>query len=273
MLRSRPRRFRPATIALLLATMLVAACGEDAGGRGTDASDGSVATRRGSRPKPAPYREVTLDSVGRVGGAVEIDGPVPRDSTIHLAGDAAQVCGATQPLRTLQARGQRVAGVVVWLEGVRAGKSLPLERRYTLEHSGCLLAPRSQAAVTGGTLNVVNEDQFPHMTVVRRQGDDAPLDTLYMAFDGQVVPLDRALREPGVLEISCSADPAARAWVHVFDHPYFATTGADGTFAIDSVPPGSYTLVAWHERLGELRHPVTVSAGQAASVTIKGPAK
>jgi hypothetical protein len=45
------------------------------------------------------------------------------------------------------------------------------------------------------------------------------------------------------------------------DNPYFAVTDENGNFTIADVPPGSYTLAVWHERLGEKSQPVTVAAG------------
>lgn len=210
---------------------------------------------------------------GRVVGTVELEGPVPRDSAVHLAADAAQSCGATVVERSLVLRGTHVANVVVWLEGLRAGKALPRSRRYTIAHSGCVLAPRSQAALVGGTLNVVNDDPIAHETTVHREGTAAPLVTMRFGFDGQVVPLDRVLAQPGVLQLACTVHPASRAWVHVFDHPYFAMTTDDGSFVIDSVPPGSYELVAWHERLGEMRQRITVAASGEARVTLSAPAR
>ena len=47
----------------------------------------------------------------------------------------------------------------------------------------------------------------------------------------------------------------------MFDHGWFTVPNEDGTFAIDNVPPGDHTLVAWHERIGERRDRVTIRAG------------
>ncbi|RMF21614.1 MAG: carboxypeptidase regulatory-like domain-containing protein, partial [Deltaproteobacteria bacterium] len=51
----------------------------------------------------------------------------------------------------------------------------------------------------------------------------------------------------------------------VLKHPFYAVSAADGTFSIDGVPPGTYTLEAWHERFGTRTATVTVSDGQAAT--------
>jgi hypothetical protein len=50
--------------------------------------------------------------------------------------------------------------------------------------------------------------------------------------------------------------------MHVFEHPFFAVSAADGSFAIENVPPGTYKLTAWHERFGTQAKDVTVEAGK-----------
>lgn len=260
---------RRIALSIALAASLLAACGDDADHRAASASSGELAAKR---PPLAPYREIVVTDPARVTGVVELEGEIPRDSVARFSAEVAQSCGATMTQRTLELRGTRVANVVVWLEGLRAGKAIPLARRYTVTISGCALAPRSQAALVGGTLNVVNEDPITQETTVRREGVVAPLATMRFGFDGQVVPLDRVLSESGVLEIASTVQPGAHAWVHAFDQPYFAMTTDDGAFAIDSVPPGSYELVAWHERLGEIRQRITVTGAGETRVTLSARA-
>jgi hypothetical protein len=52
------------------------------------------------------------------------------------------------------------------------------------------------------------------------------------------------------MKFQCDVHPWMFAWVSVFDHPYFAVSGADGKFIIKNVPPGKYTLEATHRKLG-----------------------
>lgn len=61
------------------------------------------------------------------------------------------------------------------------------------------------------------------------------------------------------VKFKCDVHPWMSAWVHVMDHPFFATTGDDGTFNITGLPAGTYTLVAWHEKYGEQETEVTVA--------------
>ncbi len=58
------------------------------------------------------------------------------------------------------------------------------------------------------------------------------------------------------------------SYLHVLTHPFFAVTGDDGSFTIPNLPPGTYTIEAWHEKLGAQTQTVTVQAGQAAPVSL-----
>jgi hypothetical protein len=58
-------------------------------------------------------------------------------------------------------------------------------------------------------------------------------------------------------------------WIYVVDNPYYAVTGADGTFSIADVPPGNYTLVVWQEHVGVTEMPVTVKAKETVQVPVE----
>lgn len=57
-----------------------------------------------------------------------------------------------------------------------------------------------------------------------------------------------------------------RGYMAVFKHPYFAVTGMDGSFELKGLPPGTYTITAWHGKLGTQSQKVTVGAGQIQKV-------
>jgi hypothetical protein len=64
-----------------------------------------------------------------------------------------------------------------------------------------------------------------------------------------------------------------RAWILELDNPYFATTDKSGSFSLKDVPPGTYTVVAWHEVMGEKTGTVTVAAGKPATLNFQFAAK
>ncbi len=251
---------------LLLAVASAVACSRsDDGTKQPSAAAGAV------DPKPLPPYEVRpIASAGTVSGTIEIEGDAPRDSVVRPAVDP-NVCGASFTDETIAARNGRLAGAVVWIEDLREGRDLPRERRYEATIDRCRVRPRVQIAHTGGTLNLLSRDHVAHDIAVRRGGDT--LVHFRPSAEGQMVPLDRPLAAPGHLELRCGIHPWMRADVLVFDHPYVAASGADGAFTIDSVPPGTHRVVAWHERFGRFEGTVDVAAGGTGRLVLKARAQ
>lgn len=218
------------------------------------------------------YSVAPLGEVGRVRGTVEIDGTLSPDSVVRPISDQ-EVCGDSLTDVAVEHDGSHLEGAVVWLEGVRSGKRLPLARRYDLGIEACRMLPRTQAVLVGGTLNVSNADRAQHRARFLRQGTREPVAFAPYSDEGQIVPVTAALDRPGLIEARCDLHPWGRAWVAVFDQPYFAVSARDGAFSLDSVPPGKYTLVAWHPRLGVARDTVRVSANGEAEVTLRMKAR
>src|SRR5256885_9862726 len=71
-----------------------------------------------------------------------------------------------------------------------------------------------------------------------------------------------AFSVPEFIRLKCDVHPWMSATVAVFDHPFFAVTGDGGRFEIGRLPPGHYTLVAWHEKYGALERQVNVAGDQ-----------
>jgi hypothetical protein len=225
-----------------------------------------AATTAGTRQDP-PYTARPLDAFGRVAGFVEIGGSPPADSVIQPSVDQA-VCTVAFTRRGIERLGSRAAGVVVWIDGLRSGKPLPVERRFEIANDRCMLVPEVQTAIAGGTINVQNLDAVEHRTRITRRDGGEVLATIRETDEGQVVPNERVLARPGILHVGCDVHAWTHAWIAVFDHPYYATTTRDGAYAIDSVPPGRYGIRAWHPRLGLVTDSVTIEAGKATSLTL-----
>jgi hypothetical protein len=189
---------------------------------------------------------VPLTSTGSIVGTVQLDGEVA-DSAIITTVDAS-ICGAAIPDSSIVHRGTALANVVVWLADITQGKPLPIERRTEIENVDCQLEPRVQAVVAGTTVNVRNEDRLVHTTRFVRGGTGDTLAVVPLTDDGQVVPNEHIAAKAGMIAVSCAQHSWTRGYIAVFESPYFAVTDEAGTFRIDSVPPGKYHLIAWHER-------------------------
>ncbi|MGI8618190.1 MAG: hypothetical protein ACR2L6_03760 [Gemmatimonadaceae bacterium] len=214
-----------------------------------------------------PYRSVLVTSGVRLAGTVLFTGARPQDSTVTPARDQ-NVCGASIHLPTLSLQDSTLADVVVWLADIRTGRPLPVSRRFELVAEKCSFTPPVQAIVAGGTLNVRNDDAVIYRSHVVDSRTGETITELPFTDAGQVIPVDRQLAAPVLLEVKSTSHPWMRAWVAAFDHPYFSVTGKGGGFMIDGVPQGAYTLKAWHPALGVTSHPVAIGPG-GALVTLK----
>ena len=76
-------------------------------------------------------------------------------------------------------------------------------------------------------------------------------------------PIKRSYNVPDEIKLTCDVHKWMGAWIIVRDNPYFALTGEDGTFEITEIPPGSYTMVIWHESLERIEKKVELGADAA----------
>lgn len=217
-------------------------------------------------PPSGAYAVKTVSAPGSVGGTVTFKSALPPTPAVATGVDSA-ICGPSVVEDTGAPQGG-AAGVIVWLEGVRAGKPLGLERRVELESMNCKLTPRMQAAVTGSAVNILGHDEFRQHLRFLASGETAPRATILLGGGEQVIPTELPFKTPGMVAVRDTGHPWTHAWLAVFDHPYYAITGANGSFTIDGVPPGKYTLKAWHDRATLASQSVDVGANGAVKVDL-----
>jgi hypothetical protein len=267
------RMIQRLSVALLLSVSVLGGCsGEKKASAAQPApiKEGNVAPRQAVVTVPTEaYRPVQVSGGGTLTGTVDYEGTVPTDSVLTVPADQQIGCGQTVTDKAVNMSGTRVAGVIVWITDIRSGKPLPVARRFELVNSDCLLDPRVQAVLAPGALNVTSEDVALHRDKIVNVGTGEMVGIAPFNDNGEVVPFDHLLDKPAELEINCELHPWSKAYVLVFDHPYFATTAAGGTFSIDDVPPGTYHVRAWHPALGLSDQTVTITAGQISSLALK----
>ena len=239
-----------------LLSSLVACGGAERGsnGRVEDSAAGTVALGLGL---PRDYQVASVASAGAIRGVVQGDTAATPVASTRTCADSVAAGGTTG----VSGRGT-LHGALVWVDGIHRGKPLPELRRerVTIEH--CQIAPRVLAVTVGSTVNVFSADPVVHETRFYRENRGEPVAHLMTVDEGQVIPSERIAAEPGIVEARCAHHPWVRGYVAVFEHPYFAITDERGTFAIDSLPPGTYTVKIWHESLpAALERRVVIGAG------------
>jgi len=193
---------------------------------------------------------------GDVVGTITFTGTPPALPAAQVTKDGA-TCGAVQPDESLVVSSGRVARAVVEVTG--APRPPPVQA--TLDQQRCRFVPHVQAVPVGSRLVVANGDPILHSVrgwAGRRSRFDLALAS---RGDREEVALDR----PGVIQARCDVHAWMVAYVVVTEGPS-AVSGDDGRFAVRGLPPGDYTVRAWHERLGERSARVTVPAEGAARV-------
>lgn len=208
-----------------------------------------------------------MSSMGAVSGTIGLNG-APPSPTVPVTTDQ-KLCGTTAE-GPIVASAKGISNAVVWIADVKTGKTLPIEKRISLSSEKCILDPRVDAVIVGTTVNVFNDDKLLHRLVFTRAGTNDTLTVMPFFNVGQVVASERLAKEPGIVEVRCAMHPWTHAYLLVFDQPYFAVTENDGSFKIDSLPPGNYKMMVWHEGMAKpAEQQVQVAAGGTAKVDLK----
>ena len=172
--------------------------------------------------------------------------------------------GATPPSQAAPELKDEYANVVVYLEGVKTAAS-PAKTPAMRQKDERFL-PHVLPILQGTTVEFPNDDEIFH-NVFSLSGPkkfDLPK---YPAGASRSVTFPRT----GVVNVFCHIHTDMSAVILVLDNPFFVTPGEDGRFSLPDVPPGEYTIVAWHERIKPVRQKVRIVAGQAASVRFNIP--
>lgn len=169
-----------------------------------------------------------------------------------------EVCGETVPDESLVLGPESsVRYAVVSLEGISRGKAVERDAVNVLDNQKCRFVPHVVTASVGQWLLLTNSDPILH------NADAVSLENRGTLFN-VALPPNKQLRQPlakaGRIRVTCDVRHTwMEAYVVVAEHPYITVTDAEGAYEIRDVPPGSYTVKVWHEKLGTLERPITIS--------------
>lgn len=198
-------------------------------------------------------------------GAVEFTGTPPAASKLDRSAD--DFC-AKKPAddETVVVKNKKLVNVWVHVtKGAPDSTAAAGAPEVVVDQKDCTYHPRVTTAVVGQTIVAKNNDPILHN--VHTYLGPATVFNKGMA-NAAAKPITHVASKDGVIRWKCDVHPWMRAFIGVNKNPYQAVTGDDGAFKID-LPPGSYTLEAWHEKFGTKTAQVTVEAGKAATVSFK----
>ncbi|WP_419937557.1 carboxypeptidase regulatory-like domain-containing protein [Candidatus Palauibacter sp.] len=244
--------------AALLAVAAMAACG---GGGGS--SEGAADDAGEAAPAAAA---VDPSTVGTISGTANFGGMVPTMEAIDMSAEADCAAGygadGPMPQNVLVSDGG-LANVFVYLsEGVSGAPAS--SGAAMLDQVNCRYTPHVLGVQSGQDIEITNSDNLLHninATPTENRGFNISQPR------AGITSTQRFAVSEVMVPVRCDVHGWMQAYIGVVDHPYFAVTGADGSYSIANVPAGDYTMTAWHEEFGTMTASVTVTAGGTAAAS------
>ena len=211
------------------------------------------------------YEVVAVADGGTIKGKVTYQGTVGTKKIIPSKD--VETCGAIRDEpEMVVAADKGVLDAVVYLKKVDKGKAWEKPAKPPeISNTGCVFEPHVQAVPEGSQIVVINADPVMHNT--HTFWGKMTIFNVALPLKGQRI--EKKLTKAGLVKVQCDTHGWMLGWIHVGENPYYAVTQKDGSFTITDVPPGAYTLVAWHEYVGETEVAVTVAAKGTAQANVE----
>jgi plastocyanin len=218
------------TIAVLL---LLAGC----------ASEEAPREQAAAPPSAEPAPVVDPATAATITGTVKFDGAAPRRNRLRMDADAACTKMHSSPVLS------------------QGNRAFPAPKEpVVIDQEGCVYAPHVVGAITGQEVHILNSDATTH--------NIHPVPNVNREWNKSMPPgadklVESFAREEIMIPVKCNIHPWMRSYIGVLQHPFFAVTGEEGSFSISGLPPGDYTLAAWHEKFGTVEQQVSVGASES----------
>jgi plastocyanin len=233
----------------------------------SESSEPASPAEKATTPAAAVEKTAEPAGFGTVTGTVAFTGKAPEAAELPRKSDP--VCAA-KPMKSNEVivnSNNTLKDVVVRIApGTVKGKFSAPTTPASVKQQDCMYVPRVQGVVAGQTIEVSNEDKTMH-NVHTYKGQETVLNQGQPA-GSPPIKKDSIASEPAVLKFKCDVHPWMTGFAVVTDHPFFQTTGPDGTFKLDKVPAGKYTVEAWHSKFGLKTAQVTVEPNKSAEAKL-----
>ncbi len=191
---------------------------------------------------------------GSIKGKITYSAKVQLPNKPFNTGKYKKACGAEVPNEKLLVNNNGLMNVVVTIEGKKLGGK-PGE--YRLDQKNCRYMPHVIAMMKDSELKIHSSDPINH-NLHSYSFDNDPVNVMFLPNQDD---FDLEFEEPEIVKLECDLHEWMTAWIVVTNNSFFDISGEKGTFNIPNLPPGKYTLNAWHEVLGSKSQKITVGEG------------
>lgn len=237
---------------LALAACLLLAC---AGCRKPSGGEGAAVS----------YTRIDWSTAGTVSGTIHYSGAAPARIRIDMAQDPACTTGAPNETEQYVVNEGGMANVLVYVKDGLGNRVYPAPSdAVTVDQKGCRYIPHVTGVMVGQPVRFTNSDATMHNVHMTPQvGSNQAVDISQGPNGGAE---QRVFHSPErMIPVRCNNHPWMEAFINVMSNPFYAVSDTDGHFTIKGLPPGTYTIVADQEKLGEKTATVTVTAKQTST--------
>ncbi len=211
--------------------------------------------------------ETTSETTGIVEGTVHFTGETIPTSTMVPVGADPDVCGHLHSKEdyVIDEDGRGIRYVIIHLKGKQLRKWPQAKPQHlVLDNKNCRFEPHAAVLTIGSTVELRNSDKVFHTT-------HAYFGESFNYGLSRETSVKHVFEVPGLTQIRCDRHGWMNSFIRVDRHPFHAVTDASGQFKISDVPPGKYTLAAWHEQFGPQEIPIVVQAGETKTLPLTYP--
>jgi hypothetical protein len=245
---------------LVFSMVILVASGCGGGGDDTGLPPPPVGGGAGAGPAYDPSA-----ATASVSGSIMFEGTAPEMPLIQMAADpfCQEDFSGARSMEVVVTEDAKLEYVIVYVRSGHEGAAYNFPTEAALiDQMGCSYTPHAFTMMSGQTLTIRNSDATLH-NIHAWAEINTPFNIGQPVQDMETMQVFAQAEMP--LPMRCDVHRWMEAFVGVFDHPFHTTSGETGNFELD-LPPGTYEIVAWHERYGEQVSSVTVSDGEAAEL-------
>jgi len=244
--------------------------GEDDQAGSTAAASNTAGT---AAPAATPAAAPVSADAATIAGTVKFEGAAPKMGALQMAADP--YCQSQHPNgadatdeEVIVGPAGELANVIVYIKNAPNGP--PVTTPAVIDQKGCKYHPHVQVVQVNQPIEIKNSDATLHnihaMPTVNSQFNEGqPVQGMT-----STKKFDKVEMTP--FRIKCDVHGWMKSFMAVLPHPYWGVSQMNGTFTIANLPPGQYTIVAWHEKYGQQEQNITVGAKEQKQVafTFKG---
>jgi hypothetical protein len=211
-------------------------------------------------------------SGGSISGTVNYEGNPAKHRPIDMSKEPSCATQHPTPITTetvVVGPGNALANVVVYVSAGAPDESTPPGEAVSITQKGCQYLPHVVPMLVNQELKVVNADPTSHnihplAKINHEWNKSQPAGT---------PPFSEKFEKPEFIPVKCNIHPWMHSSFAVLRNSHYAVSGLDGTFSLGNLPPGKYTLTAWHESYGEQTQDVTISGDETKTINFVFKAK